>query len=61
MESQLLMNFPTKKYLKTLTLIPLQLNSQFPILLSGIFACGRAVHFHCEIGLFKALFTGVKP
>jgi len=25
---------------------PLQINSLFPILLSGTFACGRVVHFH---------------
>ena len=25
---------------------PLQINSLFPVLDSGIFACGRAVHFH---------------
>ena len=29
-----------------LTIRPLQINSLFPVLDSGIFACGRAVHFH---------------
>ena len=36
---------------------PLQINSQFPILDSGMFACGWAVHFHYRIaGNFRKVF-----
>ena len=36
------------------TVRPLQINSLFPVLDSGIFACGRAVHFHYFIIVLAA-------
>ena len=34
---------------RTTHIRPLQINSLFPVLGSGIFACGRAVHFHYSL------------
>ena len=43
---------------------PFQINSLFPILDSGIFTCGRAVHFHYSItrlAAFQAIICLAQP